>query len=160
MTTIAGVPALNQTSRQLSFVEQGLLGFESLLRYELEVYDPETPFYWLRSLDDPEVAFIVMEPCFLLEDYSFDLGDEDARLLDVKDAGDTFVLVLCTIPENPLEMTANLLGPLVFNHHNNLGRQLILDRHRYPVRFEVFQQAEKPESEPEAAQGAANGEAL
>ncbi|MEZ0370098.1 MAG: flagellar assembly protein FliW [Candidatus Sericytochromatia bacterium] len=142
MTNIASVPALQQLTRELTFIEKGLLGFESMLRYELTVYDPETTFYWLRSKEDNEVAFIVMEPCWLLDDYSFDLGDEDMRLLNVQSEADVFLLVVCTIPENPLEMTANLLGPLVFHRESNLGRQLILDRHKYPVRFPVFQNHE------------------
>lgn len=154
MSTIAGEPDLQPRTRELTFVEQGLLGFETLLRYELTVYDPETPFYWLRSLDDPEVAFIVMEPGLLLDDYGFDLSEEDSQLLAVASEQDLFVLVLCTVPEEPLEMSANLLGPLVFNRESNLGRQLILDRHRYPVRYPIFQ-----ESVHEVAEAGPAGEA-
>lgn len=140
MSTLAGEPVLQQRTRELTFIGQGLLGFENLLRYELSVYDPETPFYWLRSLDDPEVAFIVLEPGWLMDDYGFDLSEEDARLLAVKSEQDTFVLVLCTVPDDPMEMTANLLGPLVFNRENNQGRQLILERQRFPVRYPIFQE--------------------
>lgn len=139
MSTLAGEPVLQQRTRELTFVGQGLLGFEHLLRYELSVYDPETPFYWLRSLDDPEVAFIVLEPGWLMDEYGFDLSEEDARLLDIKSEQDIFVLVLCTVPEDPMEMTANLLGPLVFNRESNQGRQLILERQRFPVRYPIFQ---------------------
>ncbi|PKL75585.1 MAG: flagellar assembly protein FliW [Candidatus Melainabacteria bacterium HGW-Melainabacteria-1] len=146
MTTITGVPALQPITRELTFVEQGLLGFEALLRYELTVYDPETPFYWLRSLEDEQVAFVVMEPIWLLEDYDFELSEDDARLMAVTAPQDVFVLLLCTVPEEPLDMTANLLGPLVFNRHNNLGRQLILDRQRYPLRYPLFQ-PQDPETE-------------
>lgn len=140
MSTLAGEPVLQQRTRELTFIGQGLLGFENLLRYELSVYDPETPFYWLRSLDDPEVAFIVLEPGWLMDDYSFDLSEEDARLLAVKSEQDIFVLVLCTVPDDPMEMTANLLGPLVFNRESNQGRQLILERQRFPVRYPIFQE--------------------
>lgn len=133
--------------RQLRFVEQGMLGFEEVLDYELSAYDPNTPFYWLRAQSDPDVAFIVMEPIWLLDDYSFDLGDEDTALLEVTAAEDIFVLVVCTVPENPLEMTANLLGPLVFHRQSNRGRQVILDHNSYPVRFPVFGAAEPQAAE-------------
>lgn len=141
MTTIAGVPALQQLTRELTFVGQGMLGFESLLRYELSVYDPQTPFYWLRAQDEPEVAFLVMEPVLLLDDYAFDLSEEDAALLDLHTAEDALVLVLLSVPEDPLEMTANLLGPLVFHRESGLGRQLVLERQAYPVRYPVFETA-------------------
>lgn len=140
MTPHADEPVLEDLSRKLSFVEKGMLGFESLLHYELTAYDTNTPFYWLRSTEEPDVAFIVMEPALLVDDYAFDLGDEDMNLLKVANEADIFVLVVCTIPEDPMDMTANLLGPLVFHRTSNLGRQLILDRHKYPVRYPVFQE--------------------
>lgn len=124
--------------RQLSFIEQGLLGFETLLDFELSAYDAQTPFYWLRAIQDPEVAFLVIEPACLLEDYQFDLSEEEAGLLALKTAEEAFVLVLITVPENPLEMTANLLGPLVFNQTTGKGRQVVLTGNDYPVRFPVI----------------------
>lgn len=138
MTHTADMPALEQLTRELTFVEKGLLGFEQLLDFELSAYEPGTPFFWLRSRQDENVAFIVMEPYMLLDDYSFDLPDEEMRLLNVSSAEEIFVLVVCTVPEDPLEMTANLLGPLIFNRQTNQGRQLILERNKFPVRFPVF----------------------
>lgn len=124
--------------RKLHFKQKGILGFEKHLEYVLTAYDPETPFYWLRSLDDPELAFLVLEPHYLLEDYSFDLSDEEANLLEISSAKQAFVLVLLTVPENPLEMTANLLGPLVFHKETHLGRQVVLEKESYSLRFPVF----------------------
>lgn len=122
----------------LRFLEQGLLGFESVLDYELSAYDQETPFYWLRASSDPDLAFLVMEPGLLLDDYAFDLPDEEAQALNIQNPADILVLVILTIPEDPLQMSANLLGPLVFNRRTHLGRQLILDAQRYPLRFPVL----------------------
>lgn len=131
-------PNTPEPLQKIHFVEPGLFGFETLLDYELSVYDPQTPFYWLRSVENPDVAFIVMEPAFLLDDYQFDLTNEDAEQLKLQSADNAFVLVICTIPENPLEMTANLLGPIVVNRDTQQARQLTLDRHLYPLRFPVF----------------------
>lgn len=142
MTTISGVPALQPLTRVLTFVDQGLLGFESLLRYELSVYDPQTPFYWLRAQDEPDVAFLVMEPSLLLDDYAFDLSEEDAERLGIHQTEEALVLVLLSVPEDPLAMTANLLGPLIFNRESGLGRQLVLERQAYPVRYRVFETVE------------------
>ncbi|MGV3522708.1 MAG: flagellar assembly protein FliW [Candidatus Sericytochromatia bacterium] len=141
MTTISGVPALQPLTRELTFVDQGLLGFESLLRYELSVYDPQTPFYWLRAQDEADVAFLVMEPSLLLDDYAFDLSAEDAERLEIHTTEDALVLVLLSVPEDPLAMTANLLGPLIFHRESGLGRQLVLERQAYPVRYPVFETA-------------------
>ena len=39
----------------------GLLGFPHVKRYALLDYE-ETPVKWLQAIDDPHVAFIVMDP--------------------------------------------------------------------------------------------------
>ncbi len=138
MTNVSGDPDIALQTRLLSFIEQGLLGFEEQLEFELSAYDPQTPFYWLRSTRDQEIAFLVMEPGCLVDNYQFDLSEEDARLLALSSSEDAFVLVLMTVPENPLEMTANLLGPLIFNKTTGKGRQVVLEGSDYPVRFPVI----------------------
>lgn len=124
---------------QLHFIEQGPLGFEDLVSFELEVYAPDTPFYWLRSLEDPDVAFLVMEPGYFIDDYAFELGDETLKSLQISDANEVGVLVLLTVPKNPLEMTANLLGPLVFHRHQQKCKQVVLDAETYPLQYPVLQ---------------------
>jgi flagellar assembly factor FliW len=129
---------LAKQAQELRFLGQGLLGFEHLLTYSLSVYDPQTPFYWLRSQTDEEAAFIVMEPCYLVADYAFDLPDELATELEISHSEDAFVLVILRIPDNMQEMTANLAGPLIFNRHTGYGKQLVLEAADYPLRFPLF----------------------
>lgn len=135
-------PSEEHPVQNLRFLNNGLLGFESVLAYTLSAYDSETPFYWLRASEDPELAFLVMEPGLLLDDYAFNLPDEDAESLDIQSPDDVLVLVILTIPEDPLQMSANLLGPLVFNRRTQIGCQLILDPQHYPLRFPILQTSE------------------
>lgn len=132
-------PATEKPSiRTLSFIEKGLLGFEDILEYVLSPHDDESPFYTLTARQDPSVSFFVIEPQVIIEDYSFDLPDEEAQRLGIQSPEEVFVLLLLTIPENYLDMTANLLGPLVFHRSSNRGTQLVLDQKHYPLRFPVF----------------------
>ncbi|PIQ28735.1 flagellar assembly protein FliW [bacterium (Candidatus Blackallbacteria) CG17_big_fil_post_rev_8_21_14_2_50_48_46] len=129
---------IENQQRELEFASQGLLGFENLKRYSLSAYDPQTPFYWLRSIEDPELAFIVMEPRFLVEDYGFDLPDEIATELEIQTSESAFVLVLLTIPEDITRISANLAAPLIFNRQSNRGRQVVLEAAQYPLRLPIF----------------------
>jgi len=129
---------LEKQTQELTFLGQGLLGFEHLLTYSLSVYEPQTPFYWLRSHEDENAAFIVMEPCYLVDDYAFDLPDDFASELAISNSEDAFVLVILRIPENMQEMTANLAGPLIFNRRTSCGKQLVLESAHYPLRFPLF----------------------
>lgn len=126
---------------QLRFIEQGPLGFEQLTSFALETYASGTPFYWLRATEDPDVAFLVMEPGYFIDDYAFDLSDETLKTLQVTQADEVGVLVLLTVPENPLEMTANLLGPIVFHRHTHQCKQVVLDAESYPLQFPVLLEA-------------------
>ena len=47
----------------------GLLGFTHLQRYVLIERRQESPFLWLQSLDNPELAFVVIDPAVILSDY-------------------------------------------------------------------------------------------
>lgn len=112
----------------------GLLGFESLHDFVLLDQAEVSPLQWLQSVDDPQLAFTVIDPVTIFEDYAPALSGEDREALEL--GGDTpaMVRVLVTVPDNPRDMTANLLGPLVFNPARAKGRQVVLHESGYPVR--------------------------
>lgn len=133
---------------KLVFVGQGLLGFEHLTAFSIQPYAAETPFFWLRADAEPDTAFLVMEPGYFIEDYSFELGDETLQELGITAAEQVGVLVLLSIPENPLEMTANLLGPLVFHREHQRCKQIVLQADTYPLKYLVFQEVADAGSHP------------
>jgi flagellar assembly factor FliW len=112
----------------------GLLGFEAL--HDFVVLDqPEVaPLQWLQSVDDPQLAFTIVDPALVFADYQPVLTDEDRQALELPTAAPALVRVLVTVPSNPSEMTANLLGPLVINPERGKGRQVVLHDSEYPVR--------------------------
>lgn len=117
---------------------QGLLGFEAYTQYLLMPEYDGTPFHLLQSEETEHLGFMCIEPHLVVKDYAFDLSDEDQAELGIQSTDDILVLVLVTIPDNPQETTANLLGPLVINRRSGVGKQVILSRSEYPSRFRVF----------------------
>ena len=72
-------------SRALVFA-QGLLGFPDSSTYVvIEVED--TPYVWLQSVDEEEVAFLATSPFLFFPAYDLELGDEEQKRLDVDDPG-------------------------------------------------------------------------
>ncbi|MEB3236423.1 MAG: flagellar assembly protein FliW [Candidatus Sericytochromatia bacterium] len=128
----------------LSFPD-GILGFPQWHGYLLVDQDDVAPLRWLQPVDEPAVTFTVLDPYLFIPDYRVRLGDEDRTALDLKDEDEPAVLVLVTIPEDPSQMTANLLGPLVFNPRTSRGRQLVLHDSGYPIRHPLV--APAPEAE-------------
>lgn len=137
-TTITGSTTNVSLKERKLTILSGILGFDSFTKFSLSAYDPNTPFYWLTSDEDPNLAFIVMEPKYVLENYEFDISEDFAKSLELTSPDDAFILVLLSIPDDPSEMTANLLGPLVFNRHSNTGKQIVLELSNYPIQFPLF----------------------
>ncbi|MGB5760578.1 MAG: flagellar assembly protein FliW [Acidimicrobiales bacterium] len=121
--------------RALTFA-QSLLGFPESTTYVV-VEVEETPYIWLQSVDEPDVAFLATSPFLFFPDYDLELGDEEQRTLDIDDVSKVEVLTLLTVHragETPETITANLLGPIVVNTESRLALQLVLDNPGYSTR--------------------------
>ncbi len=102
----------------------GLFGFPHVKRYVLLDYE-DTPVKWLQAIDDPHVAFIVMEPTRLVEDYAINLDTAMRQTLELETQEDLAVLTIVRVHEG--KVLANLKGPLVFNSRLKIGLQAVLE---------------------------------
>jgi flagellar assembly factor FliW len=116
----------------------GILGFPQYRRYALLDADENSPLKWLQSVEEPNLAFVVTDPNLFKQDYTIDAWKKDLEDIDVTDAEEVVVVVLVTVPSDPLQMTANLKGPLLINMKNNLAKQLIVDNPDYEIKFRLL----------------------
>ncbi len=123
--------------RILEFPE-GLVGFPGLSRFLVIDDESSAPFQWLQSLDEPDLAYVAVEPKWLLPDYQVDLPPAVDAQLAIAQPDEMSVLVLVTIPEDPRQMTANLKGPLVFNAASRKGAQLVLDDESLSPQYRII----------------------
>ena len=115
------------------------LGFPESTRFILRPGIKDSPFMWLQSLDDPELAFVIIQPQFLGLDYSPPIPKAVKEELKIDTEKDQDILLILTIPEGkPQEMTANLLGPIIINSKDRLARQVVLDPNKYELSWPVF----------------------
>ncbi|MGM0370368.1 MAG: flagellar assembly protein FliW [Bacillota bacterium] len=115
----------------------GPYGFEEQMQYTL-LADEESPFFWLQSISEPDLAFVVTEPWIFCEDYEFELGDEIKSKLKLKDKENVTVLNMVVIPENKRQTTMNLKSPIIINQENKLAKQIILEEEDYPIKYRIF----------------------
>ena len=104
----------------------GLIGFPKAEHFVLLDHRPGSPFKWMLSLEDPELAFAVANPSDLVSDYSPPLK-KAAKQLSANDA-DVAIFALVTIPSDPTQMTINLMAPVAVDLRSMTAEQLILDR--------------------------------
>jgi len=106
----------------------GILGFPEFRRWILLQASPESPFFWLQSIEAPDLAFILTQPQLFFSDYQVRVQAEELRPIALQNPGDGEVFVICNKVGD--RITANLQGPLVFNARTRQARQVVLcDRH-------------------------------
>ncbi|MSS43319.1 flagellar assembly protein FliW [Anaerosalibacter bizertensis] len=117
----------------------GIPGFEKEKRYIIiNNPDKENPFQWLQSVDNQDLAFVVINPFFVKVDYDIVLPESAIETLKIKDEEDVALYTIVVIPENIEEMTTNLSGPIVVNVKEKLGKQIVLDDSRYSTKHYIF----------------------
>jgi flagellar assembly factor FliW len=121
-----------EPSRVLT-LDEGLLGFPEQRRYCLLEHAPGSPVQWLQSVDEPGLAFLVVNPHDFFVDYELELSDELATAMELERPEEAAVLVLVSVQESR-RLTANLVGPVVINTRTGRGRQLVLDSDCYTTR--------------------------
>ena len=122
----------------LSF-PRGLIGLGGS-RYALLTTDPESPFSWLHSVDDPAVALPVMRPWRFFRDYEVVLDDAEAAALGLSSQSPTDVWVTVRAGERLEDFAANLRAPIVVvpDAGGPVGYQVINEAPDCPVRAPLF----------------------
>jgi len=118
-------------------IQQGLFGFEDYVEYVL--LDAEhKPFYWLQSVDEKEIAFVLINPFFFRKDYEANVTNEELAEVGITTPENALVFVIVTIPQDGGPMTANLQGPLIINKDSMTGIQAILSDAKWKTRHDIM----------------------
>ena len=122
-------------------LEGGMIGFPDMKKFAL-VFDEEKKergkIKWLQYMDDAEVAFPVMDPVEVKEDYNPTVNDELLKPLGNLTDENTFVLVTVTASKNIEELSINLKAPIIINLDNMKGAQLIVEDD-LPVKYKIYE---------------------
>ncbi len=117
--------------------EKGLLAFEDEKEF-LIIRNRETEFYYLQSVKNGEVTFILVDLKEVMPNY--DPKVEVEFLQDLGEVNENLeVFNMCTVKENLEELTVNLLGPIVINMETKKGKQVIIANDEgYSVKHKLF----------------------
>ncbi len=119
--------------------DDGMVGLPHLNQYVL-VESPSMPLVlWMQAVNDPQIAFPLIEPYFFRKDYKPSLSPADACSIAFEQNDKTKTFVVLTIPQDALKMTVNLKAPVVINLDKGVGTQVILQDKTYEVRVPAFQ---------------------
>lgn len=119
-------------------ITEGFFGFPNLKYYlPICLSEDEGSLLLMQSTEQPDIAFVVINPTFLCPDYSPILSPEELSFLGVSDSGELSYYALCVIRDNYLENTVNMKCPLAINPQTRTGRQVILENTDYGYRHKI-----------------------
>ncbi len=131
--TMGGVDV---SEEQLIKLPTGLFGFTDY--HDFALIDCHIkPLIWMQSLEEKELAFLLLDPFIVCPDYEADIDDEELSKVGITDPADVLLLSIITVPNDGSPVTANLRGPLVVNKKSHVGMQVILDDKKWPIKFDV-----------------------
>jgi flagellar assembly factor FliW len=143
---------INVKSEDIVIFPDGPLGFPDCTRFTFIDEDRAVPFRMLQSLDNPALAFVVVDPLIARTDYHFDVTREDLKLIKAESTENLLVYCIVTMSRNIHEVTVNLQGPLVINPTHRLGHQFVLVDTDYTTREKLIQNPEDVVSEEDTQQ--------
>lgn len=120
--------------RVITFTK-GLLGFTAMKRFCLLEPGQDSCFFWLQSLDEPSLAFVITDPTIFVPDYSVPIRPEQMVEWNLERLEDAQVFVIVNKVDQML--TGNLQGPVVINTVNRTGEQVVLADKRWTTRHSL-----------------------
>ena len=126
-------------SRQRISFPHGLFGFEHCNEFAL-LDSAQPPFYWLQSVEEADIAFVLIDPKFFRPDYSIDLPASELEEVELDGTDEALIFSIVTIPEDQARMTANLQGPIIINGRHRIGRQAISTNPNWRVRHFILEE--------------------
>ena len=118
--------------------KDGIPAFEEEHEFLIIPYDDESPYYFMQSLQTPELAFLITTPFIFFPEYVIEIDDETVKELSIKNQEDVMLYSLITIPNGSVRyMTANLLAPVVLNTDNMQAKQIVMEKTRYTTKHRL-----------------------
>ncbi len=124
---------------------KGILGFSQLTRYVILERGEIAPFKWIQSVEDPNVAFVIMNPVQFFPNFKLEINEKELEELNYTNSRDLIVYVIVNIPQDVSLASADLLGPLVINPKKRLAKQAVMPESPYTTKHYLLDELRKRE---------------
>ncbi len=111
----------------------GLVGLPMLHDFIVMPNKKQGPLFWIQSVDDPQIAFVLTDPTNFFLNYVVVPEEVEKNLLQIEDEKDCYILTVVTVPPNQ-KITINLAAPILFSSKTNRAIQVILENSDYKTK--------------------------
>jgi flagellar assembly factor FliW len=119
--------AVDIRDKVISF-PNGLPGFPASREFVMAQKPDERPFAWLRSLNDPELSFAVVDAYAWMKDFTLEVDDSELLEMGSLDPKDYAVYFILRIQKqgNDTTLKAKPTAPVLVNTRNRRAKQVIV----------------------------------
>ena len=114
-----------------------MIGFSDCKNFVVLEGDNIAPFRLLKSMDNPDLGFLVIDPAIVIKDYYQLVPEREWDSLGLQDPAAKLVLAICIIGTTPGNSTGNFQAPILINYQKMIGRQVILTEAGLSVRHSL-----------------------
>ncbi len=118
--------------KTLSF-PAGLIGFEDLHEFVVIPNSKEGPLFWIQSVDDAQIAFVLTDPTNFFLDYKVVPDQAECRKLGIASPEECLSLSVVTLHPDK-KITLNLQAPILYAPEKCCALQVILEKTKYASR--------------------------
>ncbi len=111
----------------------GLIGFPNLRSFIVMPNRKEGPLFWIQSVDDPDIAFVLTDQTNFFIGYQAIPDASERNSLQISAEDEYFILTVVTVPPDQ-KITLNLAAPIIFAPKTNRAIQVILENTEYQSR--------------------------
>ncbi len=108
----------------------GMIGFPTLHDFIVMPNKKEGPLFWIQSVDDTAIAFVLTDPSNFFLDYIVVPDDSERNSLQINKDDECFILSVVTVPQDQ-KITLNLAAPILFSPKTNRAIQVIIENSDY-----------------------------
>jgi flagellar assembly factor FliW len=123
---------------QLLEFPHGMPGFSEEKKFAFMEYQPDSPFYFLQSVADADLTFLMIDPFRFFNDYEFAMDDELLAEIGLSDENPPLVFNIASVKDTLENMTVNLAAPVLVNFRDRKAVQLVIEKTEFPMRYPLF----------------------
>lgn len=117
--------------------QSGLPGFGEEKQFVLLNIPGNSVFQTLQSIKTPDLAFVVTDPYFMHQNYTFKLDQNLITRLKLETEHDVKVLSIVNLKDPVGQSTLNLKAPVIINVRQSIGKQYILNDDTYLTKASI-----------------------
>jgi flagellar assembly factor FliW len=129
---IQGVDLTYDEASIITF-EEGLVGMPHLRQMVLIRQTDIEPLIWMASLDEPDTAFLVVNPLELFPNYEPQAPAKELASLGMQEKEVPLLISIIKIASDWNQSTVNLRAPLFIAASSMRGKQVILTESSYTL---------------------------